>query len=49
MIASVARYYNLDEMAQSFIDKYDMCNIVNLGVVLETSYCRIDRKNALFF
>ena len=49
MIASVARYYNLDEMAQSFIDKYDLCNIVNLGVGLETSYYRIDRKNALFF
>ena len=49
MIASVARYYNLDEMAQEFIDKYDMCNSVNLGVGLETSYYRIDRKNALFF
>lgn len=49
MIASVARYYNLDQMAQNFIDKYDLCNIVNLGVGLETSYYRIDRKNALFF
>ena len=49
MIASVARYYNLDEMAQNFIDKYGQCNIVNLGVGLETSYYRIDRKNALFF
>ena len=49
MIASVARYYNLNEMAQNFIDKYGQCNIVNLGVGLETSYYRIDRKNALFF
>ncbi len=49
MVANVARSYNLDEMAQKFIDKHDKCNIVNLGVGLETSYYRIDRKNSLFF
>lgn len=49
MIASVARYYNLDEMAQNFIDVNDECNIVNLGVGLETSYYRINPKNALFW
>ncbi|AMD17213.1 conjugal transfer protein [Methanobrevibacter sp. YE315] len=49
MLANVARSYNLDEMAQKFIDKHDKCNIVNLGVGLETSYYRIDRKNSLFF
>ncbi len=49
MIASVARYYNLDEMAQNFINRHDLCNIVNLGVGLETSYYRLERKNALFF
>ena len=49
MIASVARYYNLDKMAQKFIDDYEMCNIVNLGVGLETSYFRLDRKNSMFF
>lgn len=49
MIASVARYYNLDEMTQKFIDRHDSCNIVNLGVGLETSYYRLDRKNAKFF
>lgn len=49
MIASVARYYNIDQMAQNFIDNYNKCNIVNLGVGLETSYYRIERKNALFF
>lgn len=48
MIANVARSYNLDEMAQSFIDRHDECNIVNLGVGLETSYYRIDRKNSIF-
>jgi O-methyltransferase involved in polyketide biosynthesis len=49
MIANVARSYNLDQMAQNFIDKHDKCNIVNLGVGLETSYYRINRKNSMFF
>lgn len=49
MIANVARSYNLDQMVQSFIDKHDKCNIVNLGVGLETSYYRINRKNSMFF
>lgn len=49
MIASVARYYNLDQMTRDFLDKYDVCNIVNLGVGLETSYYRINGKNGLFF
>lgn len=49
MIASVARYYNLDQMTMDFLDKYDVCNIVNLGVGLETSYYRINGKNGLFF
>lgn len=49
MIANVARSYNLDQMAEEFIDKHDRCNIVNLGVGLETSYYRIERKNSLFY
>ncbi len=48
MIANVARSYNLDQMAQNFIDKHDNCNVVNLGVGLETSYHRLDRKNSMF-
>lgn len=48
MIANVARSYNLDRMTQNFIDRHDGCNIVNLGVGLETSYYRIDRKNSIF-
>jgi O-methyltransferase involved in polyketide biosynthesis len=48
MLANVTRSYNLDQMAQSFIDTHDKCNIVNLGVGLETSYYRIDRKNSMF-
>ena len=49
IIANVARSYNLDRMTEEFIDKHGKCNIVNLGVGLETSYYRIDGKNALFF
>jgi O-methyltransferase involved in polyketide biosynthesis len=49
MIASVARYYNLDQMTKDFLDKYEVCNIVNLGVGLETSYYRINGRNGLFF
>ena len=48
MLANVARSYNLDRMAQDFIDRHEACNIVNLGVGLETSYYRIDRKNSIF-
>ena len=48
MIANVARSYNLDQMAQNFIDKHEKCNVVNLGVGLETSYYRLDRKNSMF-
>ncbi|WP_405270657.1 class I SAM-dependent methyltransferase [Methanobrevibacter sp.] len=49
MVANVARSYNLDEMAQKFIDGHGKCNIVNLGVGLETSYYRMDRKDSLFY
>jgi len=49
MMASVARSYNLDQMTQEYINKHDKCNIVNLGAGLETSYFRIDRKNAHYF
>lgn len=48
-IASVARYYNFDEMTQAFIDRCDKCNIVNLGVGLETSYFRLNRKNSIIY
>ncbi|WP_459538621.1 hypothetical protein [Methanobrevibacter sp.] len=48
-MASVARSHNLDQMTQEYIDKHDKCNIVNLGVGLETSYFRIDRKNSYYF
>ncbi|WP_028264336.1 class I SAM-dependent methyltransferase [Atopobium fossor] len=49
MIASVARYYNLDEMTKNFITAHPTCNIVNLGCGLETAYDRIGNKTALFY
>lgn len=49
MVANVARSYNLDQMTNEYIKKYDKCNVVNLGIGLETPYYRIDRKNALFY
>lgn len=47
-MASVSRNYNLDEITQTFIDKHEKCNIVNLGVGLETSYFRLNRKDSFF-
>lgn len=49
MIASVARYYNLDEMTRKFIAANPKCNIVNLGCGLETAYYRIGSKTAAFY
>ena len=48
LMASVSRNYNLDEITQTFIDKHEKCNIVNLGVGLETSYFRLNRKDSFF-
>lgn len=51
MLASVARYHNLDEMMRGFIDARPACNIVNLGCGLETACFRMgaDAKDATFF
>ncbi|MCD8212823.1 MAG: class I SAM-dependent methyltransferase [Campylobacter sp.] len=48
-VASVARYYNTDEMSRNFIQKCERCNIINLGVGLETNYERINQENANFY
>jgi O-methyltransferase involved in polyketide biosynthesis len=48
-MASVARYYNMDNMAKSFISRHQKCNIVYLGAGLETAYYRINNQNALFY
>ncbi len=49
MIASVARYYNMDGMAKDFISAHRDCNIVYLGCGLETAYDRIGSRDACFY
>lgn len=50
MLASVARYYNIDLMAKNFIDQHvDKCNIVNLGAGLETISYRLNKPNVNFY
>ena len=49
MIASVARYYNLDAMVRHFIGLHPQCNIVYLGCGLETAYERIGNTTAMFY
>ena len=41
MIASVARYHNLDEMARAYVTGHPICNIVNVGCGLETMFWRV--------
>ena len=51
MIASAARYHNLDEMARAYITVHPSCNIVNVGCGLETMFWRVgpDAPDARFF
>jgi O-methyltransferase involved in polyketide biosynthesis len=51
MIASVARYHNLDEMARAYVARHPSCNIVNVGCGLETMYWRVgtDAPDAHFY
>lgn len=39
-----ARYYNMDKMIIKFIEEHKICNIVLLGIGLETAYDRITQK-----
>ncbi|MDR2045158.1 MAG: class I SAM-dependent methyltransferase [Clostridium sp.] len=48
-MASVARYYNMDDMVKSFISKHGKCNLVYLGAGLETAYDRIKNQSCLFY
>ena len=43
-LASVARYYNMDEMVKNFVNAYDTCNIIYPGAGLETAYDRMNSK-----
>ena len=48
-MASVCRFYNLDEVVRAFIARHGACNIVNLGCGLETAYFRIRPQGAVFY
>jgi O-methyltransferase involved in polyketide biosynthesis len=49
LMASVARYYNLDSMARAFIKKNGKSNIVYLGAGFETAYYRLNEQIAIFY
>lgn len=49
LMASVARYYNMDAMAKAFISKHGRCNVVYLGAGLETAYYRLNSQCARFY
>ena len=51
MIASAARYHNLDEMARVYAAAHPTCNIVNVGCGLETMFWRVgsDDSGAWFY
>lgn len=48
-MASVARYFNLDEMVRAFMLQHGRCNIINLGAGLETAYFRLKPTEAVFY
>jgi len=43
-ITSAARYFNMDKMATSFVEKQNLCNLVYLGSGLETAYDRLNNQ-----
>lgn len=43
-MASVARYYNLDKVVTEYALKHKSCNLIYLGVGLETAYDRLFEK-----
>ncbi len=43
-MASVARYYNLDKVVTEYASKHESCNLIYLGVGLETAYDRLFEK-----
>ena len=40
-MAGACRFYNTDRMIRAFMEKHPVCNIINIGCGLETSYFRI--------
>jgi len=51
MVASAARYHNLDQMARAYVADHPTCNIVNVGCGLETLFWRVgpDAPHARFY
>jgi O-methyltransferase involved in polyketide biosynthesis len=49
LMASVARYYNLDSMTRAFIKKNGKSNIIYLGAGFETAYYRLHEQIATFY
>jgi O-methyltransferase involved in polyketide biosynthesis len=49
LIASAARYYNLDSMVRAFIKKNGKSNIIYLGAGFETAYYRLNEQIATFY
>lgn len=49
LMASVARYYNMDAMVRVFIQRHNKCNIVYLGAGLETAYYRLREMAPMFY
>jgi O-methyltransferase involved in polyketide biosynthesis len=49
LMASVARYYNLDSMVRAFIKKNGKSNIIYLGAGFETAYYRLNEQIAAFY
>ena len=48
-LASVCRYYHLDRMVQAFMERYPVCNVVNLGCGLENAYWRLQPPEGVTF
>ena len=50
-MAGACRFYNTDQMIRAFIARHEICNVVNVGCGLETSFFRIgpDPKKAVFY
>lgn len=49
LMASAARYRNMDEIVRKFCAKYRKCNVVYLGAGLETACFRLKTLNAAFY
>jgi O-methyltransferase involved in polyketide biosynthesis len=51
MIASAARYHNLDQMMRAYTSVHPACNVVNVGCGLETMFWRVgpDAQDARFY